>query len=65
MSAQRQGNLFEESAARACRECGESFVPDEDYHEFCNDCWERRQKRKPRPGEPNAAWLERMYGRQV
>jgi uncharacterized OB-fold protein len=54
--------LFKDShAARECASCGDQFVPVEDYHEYCSKCWERRQKRRKRPNESNAEWVERFY----
>lgn len=58
-----QQDLFSDAPeARECVECGEKFVPAEDYHEYWDECWERRQKRKPRQNESGAAWVERFYG---
>ena len=58
-----QGDLFKDSeTARECASCGDNFVPAEDYHEYCSDCYERKQRRKPRRGESGAAWVERFYG---
>lgn len=63
MPAPRQGNLFKDStASRECAECGEIFVPEEPYHEYCSDCFDRKQKRRKKPEESSTEWVERFYG---
>jgi len=51
--------------ACSCASCGRSFVPEEDYHEHCDKCWDRKQRRRPRRGESEAAWIERLYGERT
>jgi hypothetical protein len=62
MSTPHQGDLFSDSqATRECAECGRGFVPERDYHEYCSTCWERKQKRRKKPHESGAEWVERFY----
>jgi hypothetical protein len=57
----RQADLFDgDPDARECVSCGEKFVPDFDSDELCDDCYERKQRK--RDGEGGAEWIERFYG---
>jgi hypothetical protein len=63
METQRQGDLFDgDPDARECVSCGDSFVPDWDSDKLCDDCYERKQRRRPKDGESGAEWVERFYG---
>jgi hypothetical protein len=45
METQCQGDFFDgDSSAHECISCGGSFVPQQEHHKLCDNCYENKQK---------------------